>query len=116
MTAATFNATVKKVVDSLKKTEKPKYKKLKISYTYLMRNNRNGYIKIGYSGNPTFREATLQSEEPKIDLIFKVKTVIEEELFLHEKFSQKRIRGEWFNLNDQDLEEAKEYLLSKEVK
>lgn len=87
-----------------------------ISNVYLMRNNRNGYIKIGYSSNPSYRESTLQSEEPEIELIFSVKTYIDCEIKLHDLFADKRLRGEWFNLTSDDIQKSKEYLLSKEIK
>ena len=69
-----------------------------------MRNNRNGYIKIGRSVRPLFREKTLQSEDPDISLIlfFEATTAIEREL--HQKFSEQRVRGEWFRLGDESIE------------
>jgi hypothetical protein len=81
----------------------------KDSYVYLMKNERNGYIKIGKSNNPKYREKTLQSEEPEISLIFK-KNVINpstKEKNLHKKYSDKRIRGEWFDLTEQDISDIK---------
>lgn len=80
----------------------PKKKKPKHGYVYLMSNKRNGYTKIGFSKNPSFREKTLQSEEPEIEIIFKGKGTIGDEAILHEEYCSKRIRGEWFDLDDND--------------
>jgi hypothetical protein len=78
----------------------------KDSYIYLMKNTRNGYTKIGISKNPKHREKTLQSEEPEIDLIWKkeIPNAIGREIELHKKYSDKRIRGEWFDLTEQDIQ------------
>jgi hypothetical protein len=70
-------------------------------YTYMMLNERNGYIKIGISNNPSYRENTLQSQEPEVKLLWKSKIDIEAQL--HYKFRDKRIRGEWFNLEPEDI-------------
>lgn len=81
-------------------------KKLRYETVYLMLNKRNGYVKIGKSNNPTYREKTLQSEEPEIEIITYRKTSEGTEQALHEMFSNKRLRGEWFNLNVEDIELA----------
>ncbi len=69
--------------------------------TYLMKDFFRGVHKIGKSINPQVRERTLQSEVPTIELIHVIDEDIEKHL--HEKFSAKRIRGEWFNLSNNDL-------------
>ena len=72
-------------------------------FVYLAKNSRNGLYKIGYSKNPEQRENTLQSEEPEISMeaIYDGTRKIEEEL--HQKFSAKRVRGEWFKLDEGDV-------------
>lgn len=73
---------------------------------YLMRDNRSGYHKIGFtSGEPTFRESTLQAEQPDIELIWHVWKDMAYEAYLHEIFADKRVRGEWFDLDENDLQE-----------
>lgn len=77
-------------------------------YTYLMKDESNGYYKIGMSNNPTFREHTLQSEKPTISLYWKRKfsnrgEARQLEKQLHEMYKCKRIRGEWFNLSQIDI-------------
>jgi hypothetical protein len=65
-----------------------------------MRNRRNGYTKIGFTKHPPrFREKTLQSEEPEIDLLYAYHAHRHEEARLHQKFAHKRVRGEWFDLS-----------------
>lgn len=70
---------------------------------YLMRNNKNNLIKIGFSKNPKVREATLQSEEPDITLICHWPGCMKDELRLHKHYASKRRRGEWFELTDKDV-------------
>ena len=75
----------------------------------------NNFYKIGISNEPIYREKTLQSEKPTIELIcskeFPSRTIAESiEKALHEAFATKRIRGEWFNLDIQEVEEIKNTL------
>jgi Meiotically up-regulated gene 113 len=85
-----------------------KYRNQGNTYIYLMKSNLNGFVKIGKSINPRAREKTLQSEDPLLELVF-VSPLIDgvNELFLHDKFRSKRIRGEWFNLTNEDVESIK---------
>ena len=78
--------------------------KLKINHntinntkTYLIKNKRNGFYKIGKSKNPKYREKTLQSEEPDIIMVKIWDKDIEREL--HNNYDKYRLRGEWFKLN-----------------
>jgi len=82
---------------------------------YLMRNVRNGYTKIGISDNPVFRERTLQSQEPEIDLIFSQDTDYRVEEMLHSHFADLRIRGEWFHLTEDHIAEIKEIITKLEA-
>jgi hypothetical protein len=72
-------------------------------YVYLMVNTDTSFIKIGFSKNPGYRERTLHSQEPNIHLIACWEGSIAREKELHNKFHQKRIRGEWFRLNFDDM-------------
>ena len=76
-------------------------------FVYLMLNRRNGYFKIGKSKNSRTlknREKTLQSEEP--DMIIVGLWIVKEnyEKILHNEFKDKRLRGEWFKLEETDLD------------
>lgn len=83
---------------------KAKPNKKRKEYTYLMGDKNNpGLYKIGISDkpNPIHRERTLAHTIP---MIYVVDTAIGNiEDYLHEKFEKKRIRGEWFKLNDKDI-------------
>ena len=69
--------------------------------TYILKDNNTGFYKIGKSTNPKDRERTLQSEKPTIKMIKEFKTDIESKL--HKKYSEHRVRGEWFDLNNIQL-------------
>lgn len=71
--------------------------------TYLMTDGETGATKIGKSINPPKRERTLQSEKKEISLLMICDSDIEKKL--HQRYSHKRIRGEWFNLSRQDIAE-----------
>jgi len=84
-------------------------------YVYLMIDHVNKYHKIGISNKPEFREKTLQSEKPTIELIINKrfpnrKIANSFEQALHQAYSEKRIRGEWFSLDFNDVEDIKEAL------
>lgn len=68
-----------------------------------MIDHNTGLYKIGRSRNPGEREATLQSQKPSIEMIAVTELSIEKGL--HKMFKEKRIRGEWFELNQHDVEE-----------
>jgi len=84
-------------------------------FVYLMHDTSNGYYKIGISNKPNYREKTLQSEKPTIEMIiskkFPIRKIAESfEKSLHDVYSEKRIRGEWFSLNENDVQHIKESL------
>ena len=89
--------------DNLQSKAASTYRKPRMGFVYLMRNQRNGFIKIGFSRDPKYREATLQSEEPEVELLTKFVGDMSDEESLHERFSAKRLRGEWFKLTDEDI-------------
>jgi hypothetical protein len=74
-----------------------------------MVNHDNGFYKIGKSIKPEFRERTLQSNEPNVELLAYCDSNIISENALHKKFKDKRIRGEWFNLNKDDVDYIMSY-------
>jgi hypothetical protein len=76
-------------------------------FTYLMKNTRDGQYKIGESNYPKFREKTLMSQEPVIEIFACFKSEKCNEKVLHKQFANKRGRGEWFILDDNDLEYIK---------
>ena len=68
----------------------------KSGYIYIMLDEVNNFIKIGYSKNPKFRESTLQSEKPSIKLINRFKGTLSQEQHCHRILAKYRKRGEWF--------------------
>lgn len=74
-----------------------------------MLDERGGFYKIGYSKDPVYRESTLQAEQPLIVLIEAWHGDIADEAYLHAQFASKRIRGEWFALDDEDVYELRSY-------
>lgn len=110
-----FNKTVKEHISEnidkidTKENERP------ACYVYLMIDTTNNFHKIGISNNPKYREHTLQSDKPTIELIcakeYPSRAIAEAiELALHQAYANKRIRGEWFNLDITDIEHIKQTL------
>ena len=82
----------------------------KVGNVYLMKNIRNGYIKIGFTkDNPKYRERTLQAEEPDVELLNYWEGSISDEKKLHNLMISKNIRGEWFELTDSDIHQIEDY-------
>lgn len=78
-------------------------------YVYLMVDTTNNYYKIGISSNPDYREKTLQSEKPTIEMVAsksypnrKIASTIEKAF--HNAYKASNIRGEWFNLNVSEIQ------------
>jgi hypothetical protein len=72
---------------------------------YLIRNEINGFTKIGFSAQPDLREKTLQSEEPTLVLLGSIAGSRKTERSIHKAYGDQRIRGEWFRLTDSDVRE-----------
>ena len=72
-------------------------------YIYIMLNKRNNLFKIGSTKSPSYREKTLQAQEPEIEIVAFWCAPVKVEKDLHKKHTGKRLRGEWFNLNTTDL-------------
>ena len=84
-------------------------------YVYLMHDKRNGYHKIGISKEPKYREKTLQSEQPAIEMVcnkkYPSRKIAETiEYALHRAYAEQRVRGEWFDLSPLDIQMLKETL------
>lgn len=88
--------------DECSKNNSIKIKKY-ITNVYIMIDHNTKYYKIGRSDAPLKREKTLQSEKPTIELIYKFECEYGIEKELHNKFIDKKIRGEWFNLDNNDI-------------
>ena len=67
------------------------------------------------SNTPEYRERTLQSEKPTIEMICNKKLPSRKiaeafEKALHHAFADKLIRGEWFDLDENDVAQIVESL------
>lgn len=72
-----------------------------LQHTYLMYDSNTGLTKIGKSKKPKIREKTLQSQKPAIDLFAICEDDIEK--VLHNQYAFYRVRGEWFNLSQEQI-------------
>lgn len=79
-------------------------------YVYIMRNKSNGRYKIGISQDPKFREKTLMSCEPDIELLHKWEGTIYDEQKIQAKYQNYKIRGEWFTLNEVQINEIVNFM------
>lgn len=84
-------------------------------YVYLMYDTNTGYYKIGMSNNPTYREGTLQSEKPTIEMLAchkypSRKFAAAIEAALHNVYKDFHVRGEWYKLSKEDVSIIKEGL------
>lgn len=71
-----------------------------MEYAYLIKSGDN--YKIGKSNNPQRRLNSIMTSNLNAELICYGTGVKEKEL--HHIFSNKRIKGEWFNLNETDIQ------------
>lgn len=79
-------------------------------FVYLLIDTSNQLYKIGISKSAKYREKTLQSEKPSVKMLAKKQFVNRRmaasfEKALHETYSHKRKRGEWFLLDENDVQE-----------
>jgi len=96
----------KPLIEKVENNFKPS---IEACHVYLMHDTTNDYYKIGISIKPEYREKTLQSDKPTIELICSkeypdrgiAKSI---ENALHNNYKVKHIRGEWFELNSSDVE------------
>lgn len=82
---------------------------------YLVRNTVNGFCKIGASGVPKKRLINLQSSNSEnLELLsyVEVSNAFDIESNLHKWFVHKKVKGEWFNLNQADINSFKERALN----
>lgn len=77
----------------------------KPKWVYVISDGHGNY-KIGLADNPESRRGELQTGNPfPLQIIFQklLHNAIHTERSLHEQWSHKRLNGEWFELNDDDL-------------
>jgi len=118
--ATEYISLVKKTIPDYKPTELKQNLENNINKTdncfvYLMHDTSNNYHKIGISNSPKYREKTLQSEKPTIEMIasknFPNRKIAESiEKALHNTYSEKRLRGEWFDLDIDEIKDIEQTL------
>lgn len=85
--------------------------KIETCFVYIMKDEKNGCFKIGISNRPEYREKTLQSDKPFITMLqakeFPSRKIARAfESALHSTFAEKNIRGEWFDLSSEEVEQV----------
>lgn len=92
--------------------------KIQDCYVYIM-SDKEGNKKIGRSINPKNRGKTLMAQDPQITLLntYKFPSIdiahkIEKNL--HIDYKSKQINGEWFDLDNDELNKVKEFLTNQE--
>ena len=95
--------------------EETKKKEEESCWVYLMHDLANNAYKIGISNKPEYRERTLQSEKPSIEKLaakqFPTRDIARAfEAALHKVYEIRRMRGEWFKLEPNEVEDVKKAL------
>ena len=89
----------------------PRRKTKNGGYVYLLFLECSGYYKIGLSNNPGRRVwkeiSPVLPEVPELICTIKTNDMRSLEAGLHARFADKRGSGEWFRLNDEDVEYIK---------
>ncbi len=91
-------------------------KDIESEYIYLLQSEHG--TKIGKSINPQNRTNILCTKLPfeiKKTEIFKVENMSKTELFLHKKYNNNRLKGEWFDLSDDQLSYIRILLKQKNI-
>lgn len=71
---------------------------------YLIRNEDNGLVKIGWSGNPELRFKRLHTlTGANLTFLWSLQGGKTVERHLHNNFAAKRKQGEWFDLDETDI-------------
>lgn len=78
-------------------------------FVYVIHDTANGFYKIGSSQTPNTRERTLQAEKPTLEMLVSFPASREDERILQKHFADKKIRGEWFRLDNADLQYITDY-------
>lgn len=98
---------------SIKSQEKSDNVFNETAFVYLIKNFDNGQIKIGFSCNPQDRIKEIKTSCHSAKLIFFAKGTMDEEKYLHEIYSNQRIKNEWFSLSNIDIKDIQDFLLEE---
>lgn len=102
-----LNGELKKLVDKEEETQPIKGNKNQRGFIYLIHCD-NGLYKIGKSKKVSKRLETFNTLFPAtLNLIhsFETQSYSNAEALLHERFDEKHVHGEWYELDEQDIAE-----------
>lgn len=97
-----------------RKLEREAPKQPKPTFVYLVLDEKTGCIKIGRAKSPSARERTLQSENPRTRMLFYGPADTRLERDLHREYTRYRVRGEWFSLSKDQVENIKKRVLDSD--
>ncbi|MFN3381894.1 MAG: GIY-YIG nuclease family protein [Runella zeae] len=86
-------------------------------YLYLMQDLSTMLYKIGISKTPTYREKTLQSEKPTVNMLCYKRFINRKDAYIieqtiHANFKKNRVRGEWFSFCSSEIQQIENYILN----
>jgi predicted GIY-YIG superfamily endonuclease len=98
------------------KIELTQKEKTRPGYVYFIADNMNN-IKIGLSKDmgSRFKNYTEMPYNPEIIHLLKCSDMVKVEAYFHEKFADKRFKGEWFKLVPKDIKYIKAGRYSEEI-
>lgn len=111
-----YNKKINKYIES--KDSRNKNSKYTKGLVYLLKSKEDNIYKIGVTTNINKRLPQIATKLPfEIKLEHKIEhnAIYKLEKFLHEKFDEKRLNGEWFRLSDNDVKYIKEEAKNEEV-
>jgi hypothetical protein len=80
--------------------------------TYIIKDKSSGLYKIGKTVNFKRRFQTLSTSNINLQQILII--FGDEEKYLHQIYSNKHIKLEWYNLNQRDIDDIKEYIFDRD--
>lgn len=97
----------KQRIEKEQRKQTGKSEKSKSCHIYLIQDAIRGFYKIGKAKNYSSRFSGLKTANPCIELVLAYSGFLEDERFFHQYFTEqgKHIGGEWFELNESDIEQ-----------
>jgi hypothetical protein len=102
----------KKIAEEEHRIWQSKRKSVKLAYIYLLHDPANNVYKIGKAKNVKSRFGSIKTGNINVELITNTSIAVNQkhEDELHRMFKDKRIGGEWFDLDETDIKNVKYYL------
>ena len=102
-----------KSIGSSKEKAQKEDKSLRECFIYLIKDTPRGLHKIGRAVSIHKRFEQLKTANASIELVESFKGIERDEKILHGFFSEKRVSGEWFQIDDEDIDFIKNYFNQK---